>query len=131
MNPTSTGAPRRTPSPIALALTLAGFAILAGSRASAEELAIPVQVASLPNGLRVGMSPEHSTPTVAIDVYYDVGARVEERGRSGFAHLFEHLMFEGSANVGKGEHFRLIAQHGGDFNGTTTEDRTNYYETLP
>jgi predicted Zn-dependent peptidase len=56
---------------------------------------------------------------------------VEERGRSGFAHLFEHMMFEGSANVGKGEHFRLIAAHGGSFNGTTSEDRTNYFQTLP
>ena len=77
------------------------------------------------------MSPDHTTPTVAIAIYYDVGARVEERGRSGFAHLFEHMMFEGSANVPKGGHFQIIARHGGDFNGTTSEDRTNYYETLP
>ncbi len=99
--------------------------------ARADELPIPVQTETLPNGLRVVLSPEHSTPTVAVAIYYDVGARVEERGRSGFAHLFEHMMFEGSANVAKGEHFRLISQHGGDFNGTTSEDRTNYFETLP
>ena len=110
---------------------LVGALFAAPSRAAADELPIPVQTETLPNGLRVVLSPEHSAPTVAIAIYYDVGARVEERGRSGFAHLFEHMMFEGSANVAKGEHFRLISQHGGDFNGTTSEDRTNYYETLP
>ena len=66
-----------------------------------------------------------------MDVTYDVGSRVEEPGRTGFAHLFEHLMFEGSENVGKGEHFRLVAEAGGSMNGTTSEDRTNYFETLP
>jgi len=64
-------------------------------------------------------------------VTFDVGSRVELPGRTGFAHLFEHLMFEGSENVGKGEHFRLVAAAGGSMNGTTSEDRTNYYETLP
>jgi zinc protease len=68
---------------------------------------------------------------VTVDVTYDVGSRVELPGRTGFAHLFEHLMFEGSENVGKGEHFRLVAEAGGSMNGTTSEDRTNYYETLP
>jgi predicted Zn-dependent peptidase len=116
---------------VALAPLLVAAVAAVPPDASAEELPIPVETATLPNGLRVVMSPEHSAPTVAIAVYYDVGARVEERGRSGFAHLFEHMMFEGSANVAKGEHFRLISQHGGDFNGTTSEDRTNYYETLP
>jgi hypothetical protein len=66
-----------------------------------------------------------------VDVTYDVGSRVEPPGQTGFAHLFEHLMFEGSENVGKGEHFRLVAEAGGQMNGTTSEDRTNYYETLP
>ena len=64
-------------------------------------------------------------------VYYDVGSRNEERGRSGFAHLFEHMMFQGSKNVGKGEHFQLIMNRGGSVNGTTSDDRTNYFETLP
>lgn len=85
----------------------------------------------LDNGLRVVLNPDRSIPTVAIAVYYDVGSRNEVRGRSGFAHLFEHMMFQGSANVGKGEHFVLITQRGGSMNGTTSEDRTNYYETLP
>jgi zinc protease len=108
----------------------AGALGVAGS-AHAQELPVPVQVERLDNGLRVVMSPDHTSPTVAVAVYYDVGARVEERGRSGFAHLFEHMMFEGSANVGKGEHFRLISTQGGSLNGTTSEDRTNYFETLP
>jgi predicted Zn-dependent peptidase len=92
---------------------------------------LPVLRETLPNGLRVVMSPDPGIPTVAIAVYYDVGSRNEERGRSGFAHLFEHMMFQGSRNVAKGEHFQLIQNRGGELNGTTSEDRTNYYETLP
>jgi zinc protease len=68
---------------------------------------------------------------VAVDVVYDVGGRNEERGRSGFAHLFEHMMFQGSKNVPRGEHFKLVTSHGGTLNGTTSEDRTNYFEMLP
>jgi zinc protease len=93
--------------------------------------ALPIVRETLPNGLRVVMSPNRTVPTVAIVVYYDVGSRNEQRGRSGFAHLFEHMMFQGSANVRKGEHFSLIMNRGGVLNGTTSEDRTNYYETLP
>lgn len=85
----------------------------------------------LSNGLRVVLNPDRTVPTVAIAVYYDVGSRNEVRGRSGFAHLFEHMMFEGSANVARGQHFALITQRGGSLNGTTSEDRTNYFETLP
>ena len=68
---------------------------------------------------------------MTVDVTYDVGSRVEPPGKTGFAHLFEHLMFEGSENVGKGDHFRFVAEAGGSMNGTTSEDRTNYYETMP
>ncbi|MET0344301.1 MAG: pitrilysin family protein [Polyangiales bacterium] len=93
--------------------------------------ALPIQRATLPNGLRVVLSPDRTIPTVGIAVYYDVGSRNEVPGRSGFAHLFEHMMFQGSANVGKGEHFQLILNRGGQMNGTTSEDRTNYFETLP
>lgn len=104
----------------------------ARSTPAASALAnLPVQRETLPNGLRVVLSPDRTIPTVAIAIYYDVGSRNEERGRSGFAHLFEHMMFQGSANVAKGEHFTLIENRGGDLNGTTSEDRTNYYETLP
>jgi len=90
-----------------------------------------IQRATLDNGLRVVMNPERSSPTVAIAVTYDVGSRDEERGRSGFAHLFEHMMFQGSRNVDKGDHPRLISGHGGILNGTTNTDRTNYFEALP
>jgi zinc protease len=86
---------------------------------------------ALDNGLRIALQPDPSIPVVGIAVYYDVGSRNEERGRSGFAHLFEHMMFEGSANVKKTEHFRHISSWGGTLNGTTSQDRTNYYESLP
>jgi len=92
---------------------------------------LQVTRATLDNGLRVVMSEDHSVPTVAVAVYYDVGSRDEAKGRSGFAHLFEHMMFQGSANIDKGEHFSLIINRGGDANGTTSNDRTNYFETLP
>lgn len=101
----------------------------APSSSSLERLAVLRE--TLPNGLRVVMSPNSDAPTVAIAVYYDVGSRNEEKGRSGFAHLFEHMMFQGSANIDKGEHFQLVMNRGGDLNGTTSTDRTNYYETLP
>jgi predicted Zn-dependent peptidase len=86
---------------------------------------------TLKNGLRVILSEDHSAPTYSIAVTYNVGSRDERPGRTGFAHLFEHMMFQGSANVGKGEHFIAISNNGGTFNGTTSSDRTNYFETLP
>ncbi len=92
---------------------------------------IPCETRTLQNGLKVVVAPHPGVPIVTVDVTYDVGSRVEPEGKTGFAHLFEHLMFEGSENVGKGEHFRLVAEAGGAMNGTTSEDRTNYFETLP
>jgi predicted Zn-dependent peptidase len=92
---------------------------------------LPIVRHTLENGLRVVLSPDRTIPTAGIAVYYDVGSRNEVQGRSGFAHLFEHMMFQGSANVGKGEHFALVMNRGGDMNGTTSADRTNYFETLP
>jgi zinc protease len=85
----------------------------------------------LDNGLRVILVPDHSAPVYAINVTYNVGSRNEHPGRTGFAHLFEHMMFEGSENVGKGEHFILVLNNGGGMNGTTNEDRTTYFEELP
>ncbi len=85
----------------------------------------------LENGLRLLIAPDHSAPVFSIAVTYNVGSRNERPGRTGFAHLFEHMMFEGSENVGKGEHFILILNNGGGMNGTTNEDRTNYFEELP
>ena len=86
---------------------------------------------TLDNGLRVVLSEDHSVPVVAVNVWYHVGSAYEEKGRSGFAHLFEHMMFQGSENVGKGDHMKFVSDAGGSMNGSTTEDRTNYFETLP
>ena len=86
---------------------------------------------TLANGLRVVLSPDHAIPVVSIAVYYDVGSRNEKEGRTGFAHLFEHMMFQGSENVPKAAHFQYIFNAGGTMNGTTSTERTNYFETLP
>lgn len=86
---------------------------------------------TLRNGLRVVLAPSHLSPTIGISVTYGVGSSAEQVGRSGFAHLFEHLMFEGSKHAPKGQHFSLIAARGGILNGTTDADRTNFYEELP
>jgi len=96
-----------------------------------SEVKIPFQQYKLKNGLRVVLSEDHTAPTYSICVAYDVGSRDEKPGHTGFAHLFEHMMFQGSENVGKGEHFILIDNNGGDVNGTTNEDRTIYFESLP
>ncbi|MFI5306034.1 MAG: M16 family metallopeptidase [Polyangiales bacterium] len=103
----------------------------AAAASQGSTLHLPVVRHTLKNGLRVLLSSDRSVPTVAVAVYYDVGSRNEQRGHSGFAHLFEHMMFQGSANVGKGQHFELIMNRGGSPNGTTSEDRTNYFQTLP
>jgi zinc protease len=92
---------------------------------------LPVVRVTLDNGLRVVLAPDPSVPVVAVAVTYDVGIRSEPEGRTGFAHLFEHLMFQGSEHVGKAEHFSFIQAAGGTLNGTTRLDYTNYYETLP
>ncbi|MBK7709055.1 MAG: insulinase family protein [Acidobacteria bacterium] len=85
----------------------------------------------LPNGLRVVFNKDDAIPVVSVAVYYDVGSRNEREGRTGFAHLFEHMMFQGSENVPKATHFQYIMKVGGTMNGTTSSERTNYYETLP
>lgn len=86
---------------------------------------------SLENGLRVVLNEDRSVPVVSVAVYYDVGSRNEREGRTGFAHLFEHMMFQGSENVPKAGHFQFISNAGGTMNGTTSSERTNYFETLP
>jgi zinc protease len=92
---------------------------------------IPVARHQLPNGLRVTLSHDNRTPVVAVNLRYAVGSGHEKPGRTGFAHLFEHLMFQGSTNVAKGEHFSLVEASGGKANASTTWDRTNYFERLP
>lgn len=85
----------------------------------------------LPNGLRLIVAEDHLAPVVAVNLWYDVGSKHEVEGKTGFAHLFEHVMFQGSANVGKAEHMALVQAAGGTLNGTTWVDRTNYFETMP
>ncbi|HET9183093.1 MAG TPA: pitrilysin family protein [Candidatus Angelobacter sp.] len=92
---------------------------------------VPVEYYKLPNGLRVVLSPDHTAPTVTVAVYYRIGFRVEPRDRTGFAHLFEHMMFQGSRNLGKMEFIKLVQRNGGILNGSTRFDFTNYFEALP
>jgi zinc protease len=91
----------------------------------------PIHQFTLQNGLRVILSKDQSVPVVSVAVYYDVGSRNEKTGRTGFAHLFEHMMFQGSENLPKAAHFQYIFTAGGSMNGTTSTERTNYFETVP
>lgn len=95
------------------------------------ELIIPYQKYVLPNGLTLVIHEDHSDPIVHVDVTYHVGSAREEIGKSGFAHFFEHMMFQGSDHVADDEHFKLVTEAGGTLNGTTNGDRTNYFETVP
>jgi zinc protease len=97
----------------------------------ASDFTIPVERYKLPNGLRVILSRDNAVPVVAVYMIYNVGARAEEKGRTGFAHLFEHMMFEGSANAPKGVLDKLIESNGGSMNGSTHPDFTDYFEALP
>src|ERR1035438_7440005 len=99
--------------------------------ASGAGVTIPVESYQLKNGLRVILSPDHAVPVVTVYLIYNVGARSEEKGRTGFAHLFEHMMFEGSANAPKGAHFGTVESNGGTLNGSTHPDFTDYFEVLP
>jgi zinc protease len=115
---------------------LAAMILLCSSAASAgpgaaAEFKVPVEYYKLPNGLRVVLSPDHTAPTICVGVYYRIGFRIEPRDRTGFAHLFEHMMFQGSQNLGKMEYIRLVQQNGGILNGSTRFDFTNYFEVLP
>jgi zinc protease len=92
---------------------------------------IPVETFHLDNGLFVTLSEDHTAPIVAVNLWYHVGSANERAGRTGFAHLFEHMLFQGSAHVGSNEHFELIQRAGGTLNGSTWLERTNYFETVP
>jgi zinc protease len=102
-----------------------------GGETAVQEVRIPIEQFTLKNGLRVLLSEDHAAPTVSLCITYDVGSRNEQPGHTGFAHLFEHMMFQGSQNVGKGEHLILVRVNGGDVNGTTNDDSTTYYERVP
>jgi zinc protease len=99
--------------------------------APADEFRVPVEYYKLPNGLRVVLSADHTAPTVCVGVYYRIGFRIEPKDRTGFAHLFEHMMFQGSRNLGKMEFIKLIQANGGILNGSTRFDFTNYFEVVP
>ena len=94
-------------------------------------LDVPFEQSSLGNGLRIVLSPDPTVPIVGVNLWYGVGSRDEREGRTGFAHLFEHMMFQGSANVPKNRHFELIERAGGTLNASTWFDRTNYFDTVP
>src|SRR5690349_17711251 len=98
---------------------------------SVAQIKIPYETYKLPNGLTVIMSVDKTTPTVAVNIWYHVGSKNEIPGRTGFAHLFEHVMFTGSGHVPYGLHDKLTEGVGGGNNGSTTNDRTNYFETIP
>jgi zinc protease len=105
--------------------------VKASRAAGTAEFKVPVEYYKLGNGLRVVLSPDHTAPTVCVAVYYHIGFRIEPRDRTGFAHLFEHMMFQGSQNLGKMEHVKLVQQNGGVLNGSTRFDFTNYFEIMP
>jgi len=121
---------------LAIVHVLPGQAAAQGAGAAQpRELRIDYIEDSLPNGLRVLYHVDNTSPVAAVVLWYDVGSKHEQPGRTGFAHLFEHMMFKGSRNVGDGEHFALLEQAGGragqDINGTTSNDRTNYFQQVP
>jgi len=125
---------RRVLSALGLVLMIALSQPLLGQKknpASSDSIKIPYETYKLPNGLTVILSEDHTTPTVAVDVWYHVGSKNEVPGRTGFAHLFEHVMFTGSGHVPYGLHDKLTEGVGGGNNGSTTNDRTNYFETIP
>lgn len=111
----------------------AALALIAAFPLAAAEtdLHIPFEKFNLRNGMRVVLSRDNAVPVIAVYVIYDVGSRSEQQGRTGFAHLFEHMMFEGSANLKKGEHFKYVQSNGGTLNGSTHPDYTDYFETMP
>src|ERR1700680_4264943 len=112
-------------------LIACGLLVLGAFRAMAADVTIPIDSYKLKNGLRVILSKDNAVPVVTVYMIYDVGARSEEKGRTGFAHLFEHMMFEGSANAPKGVQDTMVESNGGVENGSTHPDFTDYYEVLP
>ena len=100
-------------------------------RKPGEEIAIPYEKFVLDNGLTILLHEDTSDPLVHVDITYHVGSAREEVGKSGFAHFFEHMMFQGSTNVGDEQHFKIVSESGGTLNGSTNPDRTNYYQTVP
>ncbi|HEU0105303.1 MAG TPA: pitrilysin family protein, partial [Vicinamibacteria bacterium] len=116
----------------ALAPALVGVLVASTPAPAATVVArVPVVSSTLPSGLRLVISEDHSAPVATVAVYYGVGFRIEPRGRTGFAHLFEHMMFQGSGHVKKFEHAKYVEANGGNLNGSTRLDHTNYYQDVP
>jgi zinc protease len=114
--------------------TVLAFCFACGSHESEEQsqaFSVPVEYHKLGNGLKIVLSRDETAPIVTVALYYNIGFRIEPRDRTGFAHLFEHMMFQGSTHAPKGEHSKIIESAGGISNATTNKDRTNYFETMP
>lgn len=120
-----------TSAPIAPSINLPAGVELVETSSTSNEIDIPYTKYTLPNGLTVVLHEDKSDPLVHVDVTYHVGSGREDIGKSGFAHFFEHMMFQGSENVADEQHFKLITEVGGTLNGTTNSDRTNYFQTVP
>ncbi len=116
---------------VGVATLACGLACSARAAETASQFTVPVTYFKLPNGLKVSLSRDTTAPLVVVAVYYNIGFRIEPKNRTGFAHLFEHLMFEGSKNLPKGEFDKLIEGNGGISNGSTRFDFTNYFEVVP
>src|SRR5579864_7872611 len=114
-----------------IAMLASGLIFSAPASETASQFTVPVSYYKLPNGLKVALSRDTTAPLVVVAVYYNIGFRIEPKNRTGFAHLFEHLMFEGSKNLPKGEFDKLIEGNGGISNGSTRFDFTNYFEVVP
>ena len=112
-----------------LSLLALGVATLSNTSQAAEKIKFTEY--DLPNGLHVILHEDHATPIVAVSVMYHVGSKNEKVGRTGFAHFFEHLLFEGSENIKRGEYMKLVQAAGGQLNANTSQDRTFYFESLP
>jgi len=121
--------PHRARSAVLIATLIFGLGATAGD--SPSQFTVPITYYKLPNGLKVALSRDTTAPLVVVAVYYNIGFRIEPKNRTGFAHLFEHLMFEGSKNLPKGEFDKLIEGNGGISNGSTRFDFTNYFEVVP
>ncbi|MDX1602322.1 MAG: insulinase family protein, partial [Salinimicrobium sediminis] len=114
-----------------LFIPLGGFAQEEQQTREVSKFEVPVEYYQLDNGLKVILSPDQTSPTAIVAVYYNIGFRIEPKDRTGFAHLFEHMMFQGSENLGKMEFIKLVQENGGVLNGSTRFDFTNYFEIVP
>jgi zinc protease len=116
---------------ISMAIILAACTGTQEKKGKENSFSVPIEYYKLDNGLRVVLSEDHTAPTVVVAVYYNIGFRIEPKDRTGFAHLFEHMMFQGSQNLGKMEFVKMVQKNGGILNGSTRFDFTNYFEVMP